>query len=766
MKTSFTQLFKKCSIVAFTLVAGWANAATYTAISSGAWTSASTWSGGTTPGNSIGGIDNVVINSGVNVTLDSDVEFTSILSSLEVNGSLTSSSDAYMLDMNSGSLTGAGTLTLHRLRFGTFGSMGFTGTSTVEKLWNNNVALSLVTQMQLNDSLFLEAGSLSMGTGGTLTFATGLVIRVNDGSMTLGSGILYNTNNYSVLYVGSDKNTGLELAGSGLTDVWVNLDDNTQSLSITGNVNINGDVHHQQGMIDLNGGSLTLMGDYMANSGAMFMGSATSNLSIVSSASLTSALMFEGSGDELNNLTIDIPGATGNVNLGSNLTINGDLMLEDGYFTLTGGTLTMANGGGMMVADGHLMLSGGAFDGTNQYNVTFSGSSSTTANVELSGSGLNDLEIDLDNETDSVSILSNLTIDGELNMNNGGIALNGYDLTIEGSLSTSSNGWFNGDASSDLTFNTNSLMGDTIWFHATNNAVGTITINAADESNLMIGNNVRLENIIMSNGGVHIWNNEIWVRSTGTITGASEDRYVMIDGTGSLVMNVQVSAPYIMYPVGTDEGYSPVSLQQNSGTAGYFKVNTVNGVWSAGTSGTNNATTESVVDRTWNISSVAGGSVNLNMMAMWSSDMEVNGFDRTDAYISHYMSGTWDSQTTSAATTVGTMFSLERENITSLSPFAVVDEAASVGIKENKDMVVQMYPNPVQDVLTCIVNVEETTTVDLVDLTGKVLYSERLTGTGKSLNHSMDFSAYPNGIYFVRYNNTKGATSYKVVKSL
>lgn len=762
MKTHFTRLLKNGAFAAFLLITGSVSAATYTAISSGAWSNASIWAGGVSPGSSISLLDNVVINAGATVTLDSDVQFSGLLTSLEVDGTLQSvSSDNYLLDMNSGVLSGTGTITLYKLRFGTTGTMTFSGTSSVDKLWNSSTTLNLVGQLSVNDSLFLDAGTFNLSTGGTLTFMSASVIRVDGGTMTASSGLLNNSNNYSVVYVGSNKTTGLELAGSGLTDVWVNLDDNTQILSIGGDVTIEGVLHHNQGMIGLNGASLTLMDDYMSQSGAIFIGSATSNLAIEGSSTLSSTLAFDASGADLNDLTINISDNNGNAHVSSNLSIHGSLMLEDGDFILTSGTLTMATGSEIVVTDGHMGNTGGSYDGTNAYDVTYTSTASTTSGLELTGSGLNDLAIEMDNASDSVQVMNTTTVNGELNLENGGMGLNGYDLVLEGSLATTSDGWLSGDDQSDLTFNTGTLD-DTLWTSATANSFGTVTINSDDASDLMVGNNLHAANIMMSTGGLHIWDNEIWLDPTGSITGADANRYVLIDGSGSLVMNVQVSAPYAMYPVGTDGGYAPVGLQQNSGTTGYFKVNSVNGVWSNGLTGTNMALTGSVVDRTWDISSVSGGSLNLNLMTMWQSAFELNGFDRTDSYIMHYTGGSWDaaSQTGSAAVTVGSMFQLERTNITSLSPFAVRDGAVT-GIEENTEIVAGVYPNPVQDKLTCLMAFDETTSASVVDLKGTVLHTENVNG-----NHSIDFSAYPNGVYFVNYTNSKGTSSYRVIKSL
>lgn len=766
MKTKFTQIIRKCAVVAFACFAGVAHAATFTAVSSGSWSNTATWAGGLAPGSTINGIDNVVINSGVTVNMDMDVTINSLISYIQVNGTLNSTSSAHVLDINTGDLKGNGTLNLHNLRIGTLGAMTFSGTANIDNMWNNTLSLSLANQLTINDTLFLESGNLTLGSGGYLTLAASSVIKVDNGSMGLGTGVVNNSNNYSVVYVGSSKNMGFELSGTGLTDIWINLDNNTQSLSVVGGVTLNGNLHHQTGRLNINGSNFTLNGDYISSAGAMIEGSATSNLMIVHNGSLSSNLVFSGSADELNNLWIDTDG--GNATLASDLTINGTLTLEDGDFVVaSGNTLTMDNGSEIQVGDGHLVAATSGFNGTAGYSVMYYGSNSTTTGPELSGSGMNNLTINLQDQPDSVEIMNNITINGTLDMQKGNLDMNGYNVVLNGSLTTTAFSRFNGDANSSLTIATTSAIGDTIWFNTLNNTIASLTINTDNGSYITLGNHLYVNDLNLTNGGVIITDNDLWINSTGTITGADEDNYVMINGSGHLVMHVNVSSPYVMFPVGTNTSYSPAGIQQNSGTATSYMVNVRNGVWSAGLSGTNNATTESVVNRTWDVAPSGTGSFDANLRLQWDASMEVNGFDRNQAYITHYSSSVWDVQASGSATSIsGGMYQMERMNITSFSPFAVVDEAASVTVAEiGQSQVVQMYPNPVQDVLTCILNIDETTTVDLVDLTGKVLYAEKLAGKSSLTHHSIDFSALPNGIYFVRYTNSTGTSSYKIVKS-
>src|SRR3989344_4940688 len=760
MKSTITKFFKNCAFVTLLGFAGSASAATYTAVSSGLWSNSSIWADGVSPGGSLGLMDNVVINAGVNVTLDMDFEYSGLLNSIEVNGSLTTSSSDYMLDMTSGILSGTGTLTLHNLRFGSIATMTFTGDASIDKLWNNATAVNLSGDLEINDSLFLDAGAMNVSAG-SLTLMSNSVIRVDEGTMSVSGGALNNGNPYSVMYVGTDKTTGIELAGSGLSDVWVDLDNNMQELYIGGNVNVEGVVHHDMGMINLNGGTLTLMDDYVRTAGANFIGSATSNMVIQSNSSLSSSLVFDADYDQLNDLTIDMADAGASTSIGSDLTINGELMLEDGDFYMSSGALIMANGSEIIVTDGDLMNSGGTFDGDNSYSVTYNGNASGASGIELTGTGLNNLTIDMANQSDAVELSNHIIIPGSLDLDTGGVDLNGYDLILDGSLSTTTQGWFGGHEDSDIEFNTASLLGDTVWFSSGANVFGDFMINSTDGSDLVIGNNVEVGNLTMTTAGVHLRDNELRLSSTGMITGANENQYVLINGTGSLVQNVPISGPYTMYPVGTDDGYAPFGLQQNSGTASYFKVHTHNLVWSNGTSGIDWAEDQAVVSRSWDLESEAGGTLNLNVMTEWQDDFEVNAFDRNDAFIMHYNGGTLDaaSQAPAAADPVGGMYRLERENVTTDGPFAV-GTGEDLNVNENGQIVADIYPNPVQTILNSEASFDEVTTAAVVDAIGNVIHTEKVLG-----NHSFDFTTYPNGVYFVKYSNSKGTSSYRVVKT-
>lgn len=134
---------KKWCLAALMLGTSFSFAATFTAIASGNWTSNATWQGGLAPGTTINNNDDIIINSGVIVSMDQDVTFNgfNILvpgGTLQVNGTLTSTNNS-TLTMNNGDLMGSGTIDLYRLEFSGLSTFNHTGSATVGSFQNSNL---------------------------------------------------------------------------------------------------------------------------------------------------------------------------------------------------------------------------------------------------------------------------------------------------------------------------------------------------------------------------------------------------------------------------------------------------------------------------------------------------------------------------------------------------------------------------------------------------------------------------------------------------
>src|SRR3954462_11022131 len=117
MKINFTKMIASFTVCMMLISA--ANAATFTAIASGTWSSASTWSGGNMPGNNITS-DDIVIGSGFVVDLDHDVTIGNDVihsGSLHLDGTLSWPTAGRMITCTGGSLIGAGSMAVSRVKF-------------------------------------------------------------------------------------------------------------------------------------------------------------------------------------------------------------------------------------------------------------------------------------------------------------------------------------------------------------------------------------------------------------------------------------------------------------------------------------------------------------------------------------------------------------------------------------------------------------------------------------------------------------------------
>jgi len=107
-----------------------------------------------------------------------------------------------------------------------------------------------------------------------------------------------------------------------------------------------------------------------------------------------------------------------------------------------------------------------------------------------------------------------------------------------------------------------------------------------------------------------------------------------------------------------------------------------------------------VVNKTWEIDAGVGVTVNMNLKLGWVAADEVNGFNRTLSYISHYMTN-WDMYLSSAAVSgANNTYETTRTGITSLSPFAVVDTSALLSTENIVRTGISIYPNPTVDFIT------------------------------------------------------------------
>lgn len=758
-----TNLLKTTIVAALIFFSGHLMA--FTAVVSGAWSSAATW-GGIAPGASVSNND-IIIPNGISVDMDMDVTFAGLINSFTVDGTLNSSSSS-SLTMSSGSFSGAGTVNIHRISFsGILTTTPFTGTMNLDDLENTGAVLTFTSVVNIADTLNLDGGSILLNTSSNIIMMANTKVRVNNGSLSSSGGLFTAANSYSVWYVGTSKTTGLELNSSTLQDIHINLTDSLQTVTQGINsLNVHGNFIMPSGGYNLNGYMLTLNGDLNLGMGSKFTSTASSSLSILGTGGMASGLIFNV-GAAMNNLTINRTGSSNNINIMSPLSISGTFALTEGNFrVMTNSAITMSAGSDIQVTNGSLSLvGGGTFVGTASYNVEYNGLT-RTAGVELSGSGLNNVTIGMSGSAETVILSSNVVINGNLNMSTGKISMYGHDLTLNGSFDQAPTAYFVGDSTSTMTLNLTS-SNDTIYFASNNARLQDMILSIPATATLTLGTDLTIySQLNMTSGKIATDDYYLHMRPAASINGYSETKYIVTE-TGQLEMNVTSNGTYVTFPVGSASHYAPAQIQQtSSGTTGMFRVRAMDGVYTQGTGGYNSAMTESVVNKTWLIDAAAGVNVNMNMKLGWLATDEVNGFNRNQAFISHYMNSNWDTYALSAAVSgSNTTYEIMRTGVTSLSPFAVVDNAAVLAVHEvDLSAAINVYPNPTVDAITI-----ETSALhgnylyEVFDATGKMVYS---VANSNPVN-KIDLSSYENGFYFVRITNieTHANITKRIVKS-
>jgi type IX secretion system substrate protein len=765
MKKIITTIRKmSLGIFASVLFTGSVSATTYTATQSGNWSSALTWGGSGSPGSVISSIDNVVIPLGFTVTLDMDVTINSPLAYINVLGGMTATTNS--LTITQGSLQGTGTMNMFYVEIGSLGSLTFSGTMATATFANIGSSVTLSGAITISDSLLLDSGSVAISAGSLLTMSTNSNIKVNAGSMSVSGGALAATNTYHVIYVGSSKTTGVEASiSTGPTNVWVNMKDSTQTVTMGSNVTVNGTLNNTKGKLAIGAYTLKLMGDYSATVNGKINAISTSRLMLESTSAITSSFILT-TASQFQYLGVNV-GSSVTAHIAGSFSVDTiNLMNGSAGFT-NSSMLTMSSNGVYIWANGSFTLGSGSFVGTNTYSVIYQGSTKT-AGFEVSGSGLSNVTVNMGSSANAVALNSNLTIAGMLNLNNGSLNLNAHNLHLNGTFSSTANGTFQGNTSSSIKINnTASAFGDTLNFTAGQSMLDSLSINTMASAWVWLGTNLSLTNLSLMSGGVMLTNGNLTINSTGAITGYDSLRYVGTSGSGFLVMNVNLASPYVVFPVGTSADYSPASLQLISGTAGMFQVNVANGMWSNGISGTNMALTQSVVNRTWFIvEPTQTGSLNANLQVTWTASEEMNGFDRTHAYISHYTSSAWDATSLSTASSVGgSFYQMTRANLTSFSPFAVVDQNAVTGIEKTVAVgtTIGLYPNPTSGSATIDLKNADAQSIEIYNEIGSKVYSAEITD--KNALHKVDISGFSSGIYYIKVATTTEPIFKKLIKS-
>jgi fibronectin-binding autotransporter adhesin len=515
----------KCIIIALivTLSSLQLKAVTYTAVASGNWSSSLTW-GGAIPGTTIGSADFIVIPFGFTVNLDNSVDINNALATLSVSGAITSSNGSN-LTINSGALTGNGTISTNNFSVGSSGLISFSGTISSSNFTSNNVLLNLAADVNVGGTVYINGGTLQLNGGSSLNLASNGNININNGLFTLNGGLFTNLGLYNVTYTGGSGSFGNIFITNSLNNLTISLTNGSDQIDLNGDLTLMGSLTLNGGQLDLNGYDLTVNGQVNSSGSGSISGSVLSDITINTSGD-AGTISFATGGNTIGNFTLNSQGNMG-IMLGSNLTVNGSLNLTDGNFNLGSNTLVLVGGftnnGGTGGSIGIGSQSGLVLNGSGDWTgLSLSGTDINNFTINLSGGGYTNLD-------------SDLVVHGMLNISDGTLWLNGSDLTIGGSLTGS--GFVYGNSSSSLIFS--GVGNSNINLSANGQTIEGLTINIDNSGSLTLNSDITVSGQYQQQNGSLVLNGYgLTLNGTNNFTGGgisgSLTSSVFVNGSGNV----------------------------------------------------------------------------------------------------------------------------------------------------------------------------------------------------------------------------------------
>ncbi len=712
------------------------SAATYTAVASGNWSNSVIW-GGTGPGFYVTANNSIVIPSGITVTLDQNLALNGNFASLSVEGSLTGSTRLVVLN---GILTGSGTVSLAYLDIGTAGSITSAGSVTVNEFTNSTTLLTLSTPLYVRNMITLVTGTVQLNAGGVLHLSDNGTLQVGLGTVNLNGGNVDIAGIYNLTYLGFASTMGIEATFPGLRNITVDLASPLSVLNMSGDLTVPGKLTLEQGRFNVGANRLTINGAINSFGYSTLSVSPLSKL-VINGYANAGSLAFTSGASTIGSLDINISGNTGSFTLLSDLAVSGALNLYYGSLQVGSNLLTLS---GSITGPGTLGT-------TINSNIEVSGSGDM-GSLKLSGGGnVNDISLNI-SSNGLLSLKSNLIVNGNLSVTNGMLMLNGYDLTINGTVDIGASGALSGNTGSDVIIHGSGDIGN-LAFNPLSNSIKNLTVNIASSGYVSLSSDLDVSRTLsVTEGTVRIGNYDLSVARNGNMQGCSASGYVVTNGIGRLVMNLNNRGTSVTFPVGTMTDYAPVVVSNYSSSEGSFKVKAHHGIFAYGTSGADISSSQGAVNTSWDIETDIAAGLNANVELFWSIAMEVNGFDRSNAYLSHFAGVEWDAIPVSAASWHdGGLYSLKRTELTSLSPFAVFDHNAITAIPLVTDASgVNVYPNPATDHINLFVSSQNKfKEMRIIDAIGNIVSSINIVENITSL----DISRYPQGFYFISVDN-------------
>ncbi|UII24854.1 T9SS type A sorting domain-containing protein [Fulvivirga maritima] len=294
---------------------------------------------------------------------------------------------------------------------------GHPTSSGVNLTINNSSGVTMVSNLTVGNALNLQSGNLSVGNN-TLTLDDG-ISGAGRIAVSLNSNIVLNGNNADDTFpfegAANFNNFTLNRSGGSVTF--------DREVTINGALTLsNGDLIFDNQILHLNG--------TLSNVSGLLYSNSASELDITGSDAFGS-LAFNTSGNNLRKLTINR--VEGEVDLVGTLNVVDSLLLNQGTFNNTNGTLAFSNGTDLIKnATGALIGNSPEVVSPSTYNVVYEGASQTTGAELPSSLNVDDLGDLTILAAETVTLSQSLQVNGTTTLGSGVFNIGANTLNIQG----------------------------------------------------------------------------------------------------------------------------------------------------------------------------------------------------------------------------------------------------------------------------------------------------------------------------------------------
>jgi hypothetical protein len=607
--------------------------------------------------------------------------------------------------------------------------------------------ITLVNDLSVQGRLWLNSGVLALA-GHDLTL-NGTIHNVGNGRLA-SSNLSNLTFNTVISSLGAIMFNG---TASALHNLTVNVGTGYRA-HVTGQVTVAGNLQLNTGTFDISNADVRLTGTISGNGN--MMGNSGSDLEVSLASGTSTAIGFETGGQMLRDLRISLGTGTA-LTLLSDLTISGQL-------NLSGGSNLGLNGHTVIIGTGGSVIGSGLFLSNAQSNLTIDATGGIPS-LKVAGT-VGNLRINTSNQS-TVALGSSLVVDGTLTMESGILNLNAKDLTLNGNIGALGSGTVSSTEGSDITVAMSSSSVGALGFTSGFNTVGQFNVSVLNQGRFSIGSDLNISSaLLFSAGKLDMGDHTLHMNIESSISGITPGSYIITGPAGGLERNVTAGgSTSVKFPIGTSDNYSPAEAHFNTGSvSGFVRIKVSEGVLVNGVSGADIALTQPAVNATWYVSSDVTGIMSMNLQVMWPMNLEVNGFNRINSYLSHFVNAAWDVRPYGDATVESNnMFSLQRTDLNSFSPFAVFDNTSITPVEEVSTLAqFEIYPNPATESITVRNNsmLGEAVIMELFDSSGQLIGTRRLTDTA----YIISLIGMTPGNYIMKFSTETMTVSHTFVK--